>query len=63
MMVWLNRNVGSFIVNLNLNCNILKQFNRALVGQIKDLMTTFLLGFHVLVIGRFMNTGHWCLCL
>ena len=30
---------GAFIVNLNVNFNILKQFNCALVGQIKDLIT------------------------
>jgi len=29
---------GAFIVNLNVNFNILKQFNCALVGQIKDLI-------------------------
>jgi len=29
--------VGAFIVNLNVNFNILKQFNFALVGQIKYL--------------------------
>jgi hypothetical protein len=32
------KHVGAFIVNLNVNFNILKQFNCALVGQIKDLI-------------------------
>jgi hypothetical protein len=32
--------VGAFIVNLIVNFNILKQFNCALVGQIKDLITS-----------------------
>ena len=32
------KHVGAFIVNLNVNFNILKQFNYALVGRIKDLM-------------------------
>ena len=32
------KNIGAFIVNLNVNFNILKQFNCALVGQIKDLI-------------------------
>jgi hypothetical protein len=31
------KHVGAFVVNLNINFNILKQFNCALVGQIKDL--------------------------
>jgi hypothetical protein len=31
------KHVGAFIVNLNVNCNILKQFNCALVAQIKYL--------------------------
>jgi hypothetical protein len=31
---------GAFIVNLNLNFNILKQFNCALVGQISDLISS-----------------------
>jgi hypothetical protein len=31
---------GAFIVHLNVNFNILKQFNCALVGQIKDLITS-----------------------
>jgi hypothetical protein len=33
------KHVAAFIVNLNVNFNILKQFNRALVGQIKNLIT------------------------
>ena len=33
------KHVGAFIVNLNVNLNILKQFKCALVGQIKDLIT------------------------
>jgi hypothetical protein len=33
------KHVGAFIVNLNVNFNILKQYNCALVGQIKDLMS------------------------
>jgi len=33
------KHVGPFIVNLNVNFNILKQLNYALVGQIKDLIT------------------------
>ena len=32
------KHVGAFIVNLTINFNILKQFNCALVGQIKDLI-------------------------
>jgi hypothetical protein len=32
------KHVGTFTVNLNVNFNILKQFNCALVGQIKDLI-------------------------
>jgi hypothetical protein len=31
--------VGAFIVNVNVNFNILKQFNCTLVGRIKDLMS------------------------
>jgi hypothetical protein len=34
------KHVAAFIVNLNVNFNILKQFNCPLVGQIKDLITT-----------------------
>jgi hypothetical protein len=34
------KHVGVFIVNLNVNFNILKQFNCALVGQIKDLIAS-----------------------
>jgi len=33
------KHVGAFIVNLNVNFNILKQFNFALIGLIKDLIT------------------------
>jgi hypothetical protein len=33
--------INAFIVNLNVNFNILKQFNCALVGQMKDLMSNF----------------------
>jgi hypothetical protein len=33
------KHVAAFIVNLNVNLNILKQFNCALVGRIKDLIT------------------------
>jgi hypothetical protein len=36
--VSLAEHVGAFIVNLNENFNILKQFNCALVGQIRDLI-------------------------
>jgi hypothetical protein len=36
------KHVGAFIVNLNVNFNILKQFNFALVGQIKDLIKSVL---------------------
>jgi hypothetical protein len=32
------KHVGAFIVNFNVNFNILKQFNCALVGRIKDLI-------------------------
>jgi hypothetical protein len=31
------KHVGAIIVNFNVNFNILKQFNCALVGRIKDL--------------------------
>jgi hypothetical protein len=34
------KHVGAFIVILNISFNILKQFNCALVGQIKDLITS-----------------------
>ena len=34
------KHVGAFIVNLNVNFNILKQFNWGFVGQIKDLITS-----------------------
>jgi hypothetical protein len=34
------KHVGAFIVNLNVNFNILKQFKCALVRQIKDLITS-----------------------
>jgi len=34
------KHVGAFIVNLNVNFNILKQFNIALVGQTKDMITS-----------------------
>ena len=34
------KHVGAFIVYLNVNFNILKQFNCALVGLIKDLITS-----------------------
>ena len=34
------KHVGAFVVNLNVNFNILKEFNFALVGQIKDLITS-----------------------
>jgi len=34
------KHVGAFIVNLDVNFNILKQFNSALVGLIKDLITS-----------------------
>jgi hypothetical protein len=37
------KHVAAFIVNINVNFNILKQFNFALVGQIKDLINTLLL--------------------
>ena len=33
------KHVEAFIVNFNVNFNILKQFNCALVGRIKDLIT------------------------
>jgi len=41
MALVLPKHVGAFIVNLNVNFNILKQFNCALVGQIKDLVTGY----------------------
>jgi hypothetical protein len=34
------KHVGAFIVNLNVNFDILKQFNCALVGHIADLITS-----------------------
>jgi len=34
------KHVGAFIVNLNVNFNIVKQFNCALVGRIEDLITS-----------------------
>jgi hypothetical protein len=34
------KHVGEFIVNFNVNFNILKQFNCALVGRIRDLITS-----------------------
>ena len=34
------KNVGSFIVIFNVNFNIVKQFKCALVGEIKDLITS-----------------------
>jgi hypothetical protein len=34
------KHVGAFIVNHNVNFNILKQFNCVLVVQIKDLITS-----------------------
>ena len=34
------KHVEAFIVNLNVNFNILKQLNCALVGRIKDLITS-----------------------
>jgi hypothetical protein len=40
------KHVGAFIVNLNANFNILKRFNCALVGLIKDLL--FSLEYHFL---------------
>jgi hypothetical protein len=33
------KHVGAFIVKLNVNFNILKQFNCTLVGRIEDLIT------------------------
>jgi hypothetical protein len=36
------KHVAAFIVNRNVNFNILNQFNCALVGQIKDLIRVFL---------------------
>ena len=42
------KHLGAFIVNFNVNFNILNQFNCALVGQIKDLI---LLGFPLLCPG------------
>jgi len=45
MMVWLNRkHVGAFIAYLNVSFNVLKEFNCALVGQIKDLIQLKYLG-------------------
>jgi len=34
------KHVGAFIVNFNVNCNILKQFKCVLVGRIRDLITS-----------------------
>jgi len=34
------KHVGAFTVNLNVNFNILKQLNYALVGRIQDLITS-----------------------
>jgi hypothetical protein len=34
------KHVGAFILNFNVNFNILKKFNCALGGRIKDLMTS-----------------------
>jgi hypothetical protein len=34
------KHVGAFTVNFNVNFNKLKQFTCALVGQIKDLITS-----------------------
>jgi hypothetical protein len=36
------KHVAAFVVNFNVSFNILKQFDCALVGQIKDLTTIFL---------------------
>jgi len=37
------KHVEAFIVNLNVNFNILKKFNCALVGQIKDLIVAYII--------------------
>jgi len=39
------KHVAAFIVNLNVGFNILKQFNCAFVGQIKNLITSIFLQF------------------
>jgi len=40
------KHVGAFIVNLNANFNILKQFKREIVVQIKDLIIVHFLVLH-----------------
>jgi len=59
MMVFVKpKHVGAFIVIFNVNFNILKQFKRALVGQIKDLTgTSFFISLHIvsIIVGKYMK--------
>jgi len=48
------KHVGAFVVNLNVNFKILKQFKFALVGQIKDLIL-FIVSPVITLMTRFLT--------
>jgi hypothetical protein len=66
MVVWfIPKQIGAFIVNLNVNFNILNQFNCALVGQIKDFYNIKMHGATVKIIQSnfVLQNVFWNLCV